>query len=446
MGASYEKCSRIARKEIEVLLTRMILLSLCIFISMPDRMKTQYKVGIFCIYLFFSCLISAQTSVSRYMTEYQIDSLKKKELRLDIDNLFFFKNNEFGNSVMKGYTLPGAWINPKLSYVPLSNIKFEAGVYMLWYSGAYKYPNYAYQDIAKWKGVHYQNGTHLLPYFRGQIALGNFNFVLGNIYGGANHGLILPLYNPELNLTADPETGFQILYDTPRFHLDAWINWQSFIFDIDTHQESFIAGVTSDIKLNSPQSKWHWYVPIQMVAQHRGGEIDETETGVETFMNASLGVGLTRNLNREKLKRINWEFDVLGYYQQAGELWPFDKGLGWYAKMGADFEYLSVQAGAFTCNKFISLLGSPYFGAVSTRHKGGYYEGNPMTGFLTIDYSRTFAKLYSFGLKGELFYSIPGDLSGVDVTMSQDSGKGMGVSVGAYFRLNLSFLLKKFTR
>ena len=446
MGASYEKCSRIARKEIEVLLARMILLSLCIFISMPDRMKTQYKVGIFCIYLFFSCLISAQTSVSRYMTEYQIDSLKKKELRLDIDNLFFFKNNEFGNSVMKGYTLPGAWINPKLSYVPLSNIKFEAGVYMLWYSGAYKYPNYAYQDIAKWKGVHYQNGTHLLPYFRGQIALGNFNFVLGNIYGGANHGLILPLYNPELNLTADPETGFQILYDTPRFHLDAWINWQSFIFDIDTHQESFIAGVTSDIKLNSPQSKWHWYVPIQMVAQHRGGEIDETETGVETFMNASLGVGLTRNLNREKLKRINWEFDVLGYYQQAGELWPFDKGLGWYAKMGADFEYLSVQAGAFTCNKFISLLGSPYFGAVSTRHKGGYYEGNPMTGFLTMDYSRTFAKLYSFGLKGELFYSIPGDLSGVDVTMSQDSGKGMGVSVGAYFRLNLSFLLKKFTR
>lgn len=446
MGASYEKCSRIARKEIEVLLTRMILLSLCIFISMPDRMKTQYKVGIFCIYLFFSCLISAQTSVSRYMTEYQIDSLKKKELRLDIDNLFFFKNNEFGNSVMKGYTLPGAWINPKLSYVPLSNIKFEAGVYMLWYSGAYKYPNYAYQDIAKWKGVHYQNGTHLLPYFRGQIALGNFNFVLGNIYGGANHGLILPLYNPELNLTADPETGFQILYDTPRFHLDAWINWQSFIFDIDTHQESFIAGVTSDIKLNSPQSKWHWYVPIQMVAQHRGGEIDETETGVETFMNASLGVGLTRNLNREKLKRINWEFDVLGYYQQAGELWPFDKGLGWYAKMGADFEYLSVQAGAFTCNKFISLLGSPYFGAVSTRHKGGYYEGNPMTGFLTMDYSRTFAKLYSFGLKGELFYNIPGDLSGVDVTMSQDSGKGMGVSVGAYFRLNLSFLLKKFTR
>ncbi|MBQ2021949.1 MAG: hypothetical protein II211_06030, partial [Peptococcaceae bacterium] len=42
-------------------------------------------------------------------------------------------------------------------------------------------------------------------------------------------------------------SGFQILYDTPRFHLDAWINWQSFIFESDTHQEAFIAGVTSEI-------------------------------------------------------------------------------------------------------------------------------------------------------------------------------------------------------
>ena len=188
--------------------------------------------------------ISAQEGTGKYITDYQIDYLKLKELRLDIDNLFFFKNNEYSSSVMKGYTLPGAWINPKLSYIPLPNVRFEAGAYMLWYSGAYKYPNYAYQDISKWKGGHYQNGTHLLPYFRGQIRLGNFNFVLGNIYGGSNHRLILPLYDPELNLTADPESGFQVLYDTPGFHLDAWINWQSFIFESDTHQESFVAGVT----------------------------------------------------------------------------------------------------------------------------------------------------------------------------------------------------------
>ena len=347
---------------------------------------------------------------------------------------------------MKGYTLPGAWVNPKLSYIPLPNIKFEAGAYMLWYSGAYKYPNYAYQDIAHWKGKHYQNGIHLLPFFRGQINIGNFNFVLGDIYGGSSHRLILPLYNPELDLTSDPESGFQVIYDTPRFHLDTWINWQSFIFESDTHQESFIAGATSEFKFNAPESRWHWYMPVQMVVQHRGGEIDDTDTGVETFMNGALGVGVVWNVNQGKLRRLSWEMDALGYYQQAGKLWPFDRGWGWYTKVGADFKHLFVQAGAFGCNQFISLLGSPYMGAVSTRYEGGYYEGNPFTGFVTVEYSRTYAKLYSFGLKGDIYYSVPGDLTHSDEAARKEKTQGTGISLGAYFRLNLSFLLKNYKR
>ena len=118
--------------------------------------------------------------------------------------------------------------------------------------------------------------------------------------------------------------------------------------------------------------------------------------------------------------------------------------MGWYSKIGADFKHFFVQAGAFGCNKFISLLGSPYFGAVSTRHKGGYYDGNPFTGFLTAEYSRTFAKLYSFGLKGEVFYNVPGDLVHEDVNVRNEKTKGLGISLGAYCRLNLSWLLKKF--
>ena len=96
------------------------------------------KIVIACLILFLSEPLMAQAELERHLSDYRIDSLKTKELRLDFDNLFFFKNNEFGNSVMKGYTLPGAWVNPKLSYIPLPNIKFEAGAYMLWYSGAYK--------------------------------------------------------------------------------------------------------------------------------------------------------------------------------------------------------------------------------------------------------------------------------------------------------------------
>ena len=408
------------------------------------KAKTYLQiVGTLALLLFFPMSTTAQTGTSHYTAEYRIDSLKMKELRLDIDNLFFFKNNEFKGTAIKGYTLPGAWINPKISYRPLSNIKFEAGLYMLSFSGAYKYPNYAYQDIAVWKGNHYQDGTHWLPYFRGQIALGNFNFVLGNLYGGTNHKLILPLFNPELNLTSDPESGFQILYDTPGFHFDAWINWQSFIFETDTHQEAFIAGVTSEIRLNSSKSKWHWYVPLQFTTQHRGGELDIKGNGVQTLTNGAVGLGVTQKVQGEKLQRLNWEIDAVGYYQQKGNLWPFDKGFGWYGKMGADFKNFTIQGGAFSCHKFISIMGSPFFGAVSTSKEGAYYKGHPLTTFTTAEYYRTYDKLYSFGIKGEAYYHSAGTITLKDGTIGSGKTKSLSLVLGAYFRLNLSILLKK---
>ena len=69
-------------------------------------------VGLLVAYGANGFTLSAQTRTSLYMVDYRLDSLKKKELRLEIDNMFFFKDNEFEGSVMKGYTLPGLWVNP----------------------------------------------------------------------------------------------------------------------------------------------------------------------------------------------------------------------------------------------------------------------------------------------------------------------------------------------
>ena len=68
----------------------------------------------------------------------------------------------------------------------------------------------AYLDIADWKGNQYQKGSHILPYFRAQVALSErFNIVFGNLYGAANHRLIEPLYNPDLNLRLTVTFRFQ---------------------------------------------------------------------------------------------------------------------------------------------------------------------------------------------------------------------------------------------
>ena len=88
--------------------------------------------------------------------------------------------------------------------------------------GAHKYPNFNYSGLAGWQGNSTQNGFHAVPIFRVQMQLAhNLNVLVGTLHGKSNHGPITPLYNDELNLSADPETGVQVLWHTRPFTLDA---------------------------------------------------------------------------------------------------------------------------------------------------------------------------------------------------------------------------------
>ena len=382
-----------------------------------------------------------EPTLARY--DYRIDSTETRQLRLDINSLSFFKDNEFEGNVMKGYTLPGLWVAPKVTYQPLSNLRFEAGVNLLMYHGAYRYPNYAYQDIEKWKGEQYQHGAHVLPIFRGQLQLKNVNLVLGHLYGGETHQLPIALYNPELNLTADPEMGFQILLDHRRFHFDAWIDWESFIFDESTHQESFIVGLSTRYRFNDPESKYHFYAQLQGLAQHRGGEQD-TACSVQTLMNGGIGAGMRWNTRNKVLQWLNFEANLLGYYQQAGTLWPYNGGSAQMLSAEALFKYnLHLRADYLRSNRFISLLGSPFFGSVSTKEEGARFSDHPQTLHLALDYSLPLGKRYAFGAKVETYYCMPGDMTLADGSVAASSNS-FNTSFGVYLRINPNFLLKSF--
>jgi len=175
---------------------------------------------------------------------YRLDTADVRALKVELESLSFFRDNEFNSPLADGYSLPGLWVQPKLTYMPLRQIKLELGLQALIFNGANRYPNYVYHDIAYWKGNQYTKGAHLLPWFRAQADFRHLSIVLGDIYGGQNHGLIEPLFNQETNLTQDPEMGFQLLWDRPRLHADVWLNWQSYIFREDTHQEAFTVGAT----------------------------------------------------------------------------------------------------------------------------------------------------------------------------------------------------------
>lgn len=381
-----------------------------------------------------------------YMSDNRIDTLRKGQLSLEVDNVSFFKNNEFSSTVQKGYTLPGFWLHLKASYYPLANLKLEGGIHSIWFWGSTRYPAFAYKGISTWNGQDYAYNVHVLPYFRAHIALSkNVDIVLGDIYGGSNHRLIEPLYNPELNLTSDPETGLQLLYNSEWVTFDVWVDWMTYIYNLDTKQEAFVAGVSARFMANSPKSPLHAYFQLQGLTQHRGGEIDVTNEDVQTNMNGAIGAGVTWNINRKALKYINAEFDLAGYSFPKGRVSALDKGTGYYTKLAAQLSNFNIRASYWSCGNFMPIFGSAFYGSVSTKEENMFYE-NPKMLYVGADYIRPLSKGFSFGIKAESYYYLSGKMydQRTGVYAPSAFGNNTNYSIGVCLRINPSFLLRQY--
>lgn len=388
----------------------------------------------------FSVSASAQLWERLTDTPVRIDTNEVQTLRLEVDNISFFRDNEYKSKLTKGYSLPGLWVRPTLQYTPHKAIRLEAGFHALVFNGANKYPCYAYHDIGTWKGDQYQSGAHILPWFRAQVELGCVDLVFGNIYGGELHQLMTPLWNSETNLSQDPEMGIQVRWANRFLQSHTWLNWQSYIFEEDTHQEAFTIGSSWRFLLNNPEASTHWYVPLQIVAHHRGGEQDTTHLGTQTLTNFAAGVGMKQRIRSQWLKQISAEVDALASWQMKGHLWPFTQGFAVHGAVEARlWDALNVKIGHFAApSNFVSLYGSPFFTTVSQRENGYAYDGLQTT-YARIDYHYTIASHYTIGADCEVQHSWLGD---------SPAGKRneTNFSFGVYLRANPSFLLKRFRR
>jgi hypothetical protein len=397
-------------------------------------------------FIFDNQTINSQTVDNLFISYNRLDSSNQGSLAIEFDNMTFFKNNEYNTTFQKGYTLPGFWIQVKMDYQPLSNLKIEAGIHSLWFWGTNRYPDYAYKNLPQWNGEENSNTVHLLPYFRAHLSLSkNFDFVMGNIYGASNHRLIEPLYNPELNLTSDPETGTQLLFNSKLFDGDLWVNWQSFIYDLDNHKEAFVSGLSSKFKINDKNSKIHAYIPIQALIQHRGGEIDTLSGDVETMINYALGVGVKWNLNNKVLKNIEFQSYMVYHNFPKCHTVSIKKGHGFYSKLSAQLGNFNISADYWNSHNFVPLYGNPFYGSVSTKYEGVYYDDPSMLHF-RADYVHSLGKGFDFGIYTELFYFTSGKMYSYVTKIVEEKpfGKNLNSSLGIYLRLNPSFLIKRF--
>lgn len=387
----------------------------------------------------------AQTDSLICHTPTDIRPEEKGELRFRIDNISFVRDNEYKGALAKGYTLPGIWVEPALSYQPLRNLTLEVGLHALHYWGANKYPNLNYSDIAVWKGEQTQRGFHCIPVFRAHMQLTRaFHVVLGTIYGKTCHGLVTPLYNEELNLSADPEAGVQILVNTRPCTLDAWVNWESFIFNGDNHQEAFTFGLSTRFRPSRRTAAVQTYIPLQAVFQHRGGEInpEAKDRVVKTWLNAAAGFGLEVPFATKVPLSLNAEVVSTFYRQQSGTALPFDEGAGVYARAGLDVWRCRTSLGFWHGHNFISIFGNPHYGTVSVNGDGITYR-NPSMLTAHAEYTQKLGTGFAFGVSTDVFGLLPADVGTAETGYARRKGT-LSFSACIYLRIFPSFLLKKF--
>ncbi|MCF0198702.1 MAG: hypothetical protein HUK02_05175 [Bacteroidaceae bacterium] len=366
----------------------------------------------FAVCLFFTlCAATAPAQMwdSLCREDYQADTAQTRVLAAQVDALAFFRDNEYNTDFVKGYTLPGLWVRPTLTYQPLEAIRIEAGAHAAIFEGANRYPCFAYHDIATWKGQQFQHGIHVLPFFRVRASLSHLTFILGNLYGAQTHGLSLPMFNPEQCISADPEMGFQMLLDRPCVHLDWWVNWQSYIFQLDSHQEAFTGGLITQLRLSRPEAAVQWALPAEILLQHRGGQQDTTQLGVQTLANMSAGVSMQTRFRRPHLTAVRAEVAGLFSYQQKGTLWPFTTGFSLHAQAAVTlWDSFCLTAGCWSAPKqYANLFGSPLFSTLGTSGHESVRNGI-QTPYIQASYTYIFSQHYQLGAQASFYTPIRG--------------------------------------
>lgn len=267
-------------------------------------------------------------------------------LLLSLRSFTFFKDNEYFNKTIEGYTLFGSQLNPQLVYYPAKNLRLEAGVFL-------------------WKD--FGNPQMIVrPTYRATWDKGPHQFTLGNIRPHLNHGYIEPLFNFERVMLKPLEEGLQYRFNSWRVFLDVWVDWQRQQYRYSNFQEEIAGGLSGKLRLTSSQSDWQVALPVQFTATHHGGQIDTIEKPLQTLFNGAVGLSVARPLGGSRMTSVRFDGYALGFDDHSpDQLLPFKRGSGFYLNGTLETKYVDVMASYFEGQHFISPLGGDLYQGLS---------------------------------------------------------------------------------
>ncbi|WP_460617214.1 hypothetical protein [Hymenobacter ruber] len=269
---------------------------------------------------------------------------------MQVQSFTFFKDNEYFNKIVDGYTLFGTQLNPQLVYYPTKDLRLEAGVLL-------------------WKDFGNPQLKQVRPTYRATWTTGHHQFILGNIQANLNHNYIEPLFNFERVMLNPLEEGLQYRYLGlgNRLFLDFWVDWQRQQYRYSNYQEEIAGGLSSSYRLSSDGSDWRVTVPFQFTAIHHGGQIDTLDKPLQTLFNEAVGIEARRSLNNSKIQALRFNGYVLGFQDNSptqGQN-PFKYGRGLYLNTTLETRYADVMLSYWRGSRFMAPLGGDLYQSAS---------------------------------------------------------------------------------
>jgi hypothetical protein len=325
----------------------------------------------------------AQYSPPERLVSTQINTGETNSLLFSFNADAFFINNEYFAKEVKGYTLPGYFLQPALTYQYRESMKIKAGVHLQQFAGDRGY------RVAS-------------PIFRLQYSISpRLDLVLGTLYGTSQHGLLEPLYQPDLYFTRPLESGLQFLYSSSHLKSDTWMNWEKYIEPGDPFQESFTAGNSTLLELTKPDAKFKLVLPLQLVATHLGGQINTSDEPVQTLVNLATGFECSSRLPS---KNPGW-IGIKAYFAGFADLSPnpsldYKKGHAFYPVAFLETGSWHFSSGIWLPTRFTSAKGEPLF-------LSNHYAGSePRLWTSRIWYSKKVLEVLHLGFGAATFYNL----------------------------------------
>jgi hypothetical protein len=269
------------------------------------------------------------------------------ELRLAANSFTFFKDNEYFNKIVDGYTLFGTQLNPRLVYYPTKDLRLEGGVFL-------------------WKDFGNPKLQQVSPTFRATWTVNNNEFILGNIRANLNHDYIEPLFNFESVMLRPLEEGLQYRYLGERLFLDVWVDWQRQQYRYSNYQEEIAGGLSSYYRLSNEYRDWQLKLPLQFTATHHGGQIDTLNQPLQTLFNGAAGLEGRRRFPGSAVQAFRFSGYALGFQDHSFSFQlPFKQGWGLYLNTTLETRYADLMLSYWQGSRFISPLGGDLYQSAS---------------------------------------------------------------------------------